>query len=286
MSIRVSVLAENIAGGPRILGEWGWGVLIEVDGQRILFDTGPSISSCHNARTMGIELGQVDKVVLSHSHFDHTGGLHDFLLSRRGKGVSVIAHPHIWSKRYIRAKDEDEYTFMGMPFQRQELESLGARFELATNPVELSENSLTSGEIPMTTDFEKKSIPAFGGLGRYIKDDSGIITDTVLDDMAIIVKTEVGLVVILGCAHRGIINTLRHARNITGIEKIYAVLGGAHLYSESSERVETTIAALKELDVQRMGLCHCTGLKAITRMVQEFGERFFFCSAGTIHQLP
>jgi 7,8-dihydropterin-6-yl-methyl-4-(beta-D-ribofuranosyl)aminobenzene 5'-phosphate synthase len=284
MSIRVSVLSENIAGASGILAEWGWSVLIEVDGQKILFDTGPSISACHNARTMGIELGQVDKVVLSHSHYDHTGGLRDVLLSRRSKEVTVIAHPHIWAIRYNRTKDKDK--FMGMPFQRQELKSLGACFELVTHPVELSENSLTSGEIPITTEFEKKSTPAFGGLGRYMIDDSGITTDTILDDMAIIVKTEAGLVVVLGCAHRGIINTLLHARIITGIERIYAVLGGAHLNSESNERVERTIAALKELDVQRMGLCHCTGLKVITRMAQEFGERFFFCNAGTTHQLP
>lgn len=284
MSIRVSVLSENIAGASGILAEWGWSVLIEVDGQKILFDTGPSISACHNARTMGIELSQVDKVVLSHVHHDHTGGLRDFLLSRRGKEVTVIAHPHIWAIRYTRTKDKDR--FAGMRFQRQDLESLGACFELVTHPVELSENSLTSGEIPITTDFEKKSVPAFGGLGRYMIDDSGITTDTILDDMAIIVKTEAGLVVVLGCAHRGIINTLLHARIITGIERIYAVLGGAHLNSESNERVERTIAALKELDVQRMGLCHCTGLKVITRMAQEFGERFFFCNAGTTHQLP
>lgn len=284
MGIRVSILSENVAGASCILAEFGWSVLIEVDGQKILFDTGPSISVCHNAGTMGIELGQVDKVVLSHSHYDHTGGLREVLLSIRNKEVTVIAHPHIWAIRYNRYEDKDK--FMGMPFQRQELENLGACFDLVTHPVKLSENSLTSGEIPMTTEFESKSVPAFGGLSRYMIDDSGINTDTILDDMAIIVKTEAGLVVVLGCAHRGIINTLRHARNITGIERIYAVLGGAHLISESSERVEKTIAALKELGVQKMGLCHCTGLKAITRMAQEFGERFFFCNAGTTHELP
>ena len=138
----------------------------------------------------------------------------------------------------------------------------------------------------MTTEFENESVPAWGGLGRYMIDGSGIKPDTILDDMAIILNTEAGLVVVLGCAHRGIINTLHHARSVTSVERIYAVLGGAHLISESRERVEKTVAALKELDVQKVGLCHCTGLNAITRMAQEFGERFFFCNAGTTHELP
>jgi 7,8-dihydropterin-6-yl-methyl-4-(beta-D-ribofuranosyl)aminobenzene 5'-phosphate synthase len=138
----------------------------------------------------------------------------------------------------------------------------------------------------MATDFEKSSAPAFGGKGRYRWDDSEIVTDTMLDDQAVLVKTRPGLVIVLGCAHRGIINTLLHACNLSNIDQIYAVIGGAHLISESDERVEKTIAALKELKVQKLGLCHCTGLKAISRLVQVFQDRFFFCNAGTIHTMP
>jgi 7,8-dihydropterin-6-yl-methyl-4-(beta-D-ribofuranosyl)aminobenzene 5'-phosphate synthase len=284
MGIRVSILSENVAGAGRTLAEFGWSVLIETDGQKILLDTGASISACLNARSMGIELNQVDKIVLSHSHFDHSGGLREVLLSMGRKAVDIIAHPHIWAMRYNRHEDKD--VFMGLPFQRQELENLGACFNLVTRPFKLSENAMTSGEIAMTTEFEDTSVPAFGGLSRYMIENSEIKEDTLLDDLAVIVNTEAGLVVVLGCAHRGIINTLYHARNITGVERIYAVIGGAHLISESSKRVEKTIAALKELDVQQMGLCHCTGLNTIARMAQEFGKRFFFCNAGTVHELP
>ena len=284
MGIRVSVLSENIAGTDGIMGEFGWSVLIEVDGQKILFDTGPGISAWYNAGRMGIELGQVNKIVLSHSHHDHTGGLREILRCMPGKEVDVIAHPHIWAMRYNRKDDKDKY--MGMPFRRQELESMGACFKLVTRPLKLSENAMTSGEVAMTIGFENESVPAFGGKGRYMIDGSEIKADAILDDMAIIVKTEDGLVVVLGCAHRGVINTIYHARNITGVEKIHAVLGGAHLISESGGRIEKTIAALKEFDGIKLGLCHCTGLKAITRMAQAFGERFFFCNAGTTHELP
>lgn len=138
----------------------------------------------------------------------------------------------------------------------------------------------------MTTEFERESVPAFGGLGRYLIDESGAKTDTILDDMAIFVKTTAGLVVILGCAHRGVINTLIHARAVTGIDKIHAVVGGSHLVSESGGRLEKTIAALKEFAVERLGLCHCTGPKATARLCEEFQDRFIFCNAGTVHEFP
>jgi 7,8-dihydropterin-6-yl-methyl-4-(beta-D-ribofuranosyl)aminobenzene 5'-phosphate synthase len=103
----------------------------------------------------------------------------------------------------------------------------------------------------------------------------------VMDDKALIIKTEKGLVVILGCAHRGMINTLYHAREIAGVEEIQAVIGGSHLIGASEERLWQSIAALKELGVQKLGLCHCTDLPAISVLAQEFGENFIFNKAGT-----
>jgi len=282
MGVRIGILSENTAGTSYVLAEFGWSVLIETDEVKVLLDTGPSISVCHNADVLGIDLSQVDKIVLSHSHFDHTGGLRQILLKMR-KDIEVIAHPHIWAIRYNRHEDKDK--FMGVPFPRPELENFGAIFNLTTEPVKITKNVMTTGEIPMVTEFEQKSTPAFGGTARLMQDETGLKTDTVLDDLAIIVKTEAGLVVILGCAHRGIINTLYHAQRITGIEKIYAVVGGAHLVSESEERIRQVIIVLKELDIQKLGLCHCTGQPAIAMMVQEFSDRFFFCNAGTTHDL-
>jgi 7,8-dihydropterin-6-yl-methyl-4-(beta-D-ribofuranosyl)aminobenzene 5'-phosphate synthase len=110
--------------------------------------------------------------------------------------------------------------------------------------------------------------------------------DKLLDDQALIINTEPGLVVILGCAHRGIINTLYHAQKLTGEKKIYAVLGGCHLMEATEERVWLTIAALKELGVPRLGFCHCTGLAASAIMAREFGDGFFFNNAGTTISLP
>ena len=119
----------------------------------------------------------------------------------------------------------------------------------------------------------------------FVREDSGWEPDKLLDDQALIVKTEVGLVIILGCAHRGIINTLYHARQLTGVEKIHTVIGGSHLMGVSEERLWQTIDALRGLGIQRMGLCHCTDLPAASLLAQEFSEGFFFNKAGTVIEI-
>ena len=272
MRLDITTLSENTAGTGDWLAEWGLSILVETDGANILLDSGKSISASYNANALGIDPGKIDKIVLSHGHFDHTGGLRQ-VLSKMRKEVEIIAHPDIWQAKYWRQGEMSRY--IGIPFQRQELESLGARFNLTANPVKISDNIMTTGEIPMVTEFEEIDPDAF------IKEDDGWQPDKLLDDLALIINTGAGLVVILGCAHRGIINTLYHAQNLTGVKQIHSVIGGAHLISASEERLRLTIAALKELDVQRLGLCHCTGLPMASVIAHELGDRFFFNNAGT-----
>jgi 7,8-dihydropterin-6-yl-methyl-4-(beta-D-ribofuranosyl)aminobenzene 5'-phosphate synthase len=260
------------------LAEWGLSILVETDGLNILLDTGRSISASYNTDTLEIDLSRIDKIVLSHGHRDHTGGLRQ-VLHRMGKEVEIIAHPDMWTAKYRRRQDEAD-KYVGIPFQRQELESLGARFNLTTKPLKITDSIMTTGEIPMVTEFEKIASNLF------VKEDTGFKPDKLLDDLALIINTEPGLVVILGCAHRGAINTLYHARQITGVKPIYMVLGGAHLINASEEQIQLTITALRELGVQKLGLCHCTGLPAVSHLAQEFGDKFFFSNTGTITELP
>ena len=273
MELQITTLSENTAGLGNFLGEWGLSILVETDGLSILLDTGQSISASHNADISGIDLSKIDRIVLSHGHFDHTGGLRQ-VLRRMVKKTEIIAHPDVWQAKYARREGMAE-RYIGIPFQRQELESLGARFNLTTEPVRITDNIMTTGEIPMVTDYEEIES------NLLVKEGTDFKRDKLLDDQALIINTEPGLVVILGCAHRGIINTLYHAQQLTGVETIHTVLGGCHLIDASEERIWLTIAALKELDVQSLGVSHCTGLPASVIMAHEFGDRFFFNNAGT-----
>jgi 7,8-dihydropterin-6-yl-methyl-4-(beta-D-ribofuranosyl)aminobenzene 5'-phosphate synthase len=277
MGTRITTLSENTA-NLGFLGEWGLSILIEVQGLKILMDTGLSISAVHNADVLNIDLSTVDKIVLSHGHADHTGGLRRVL--QRMDKVEVIAHPDIWVAKYSSIPG-GKFQSAGIPFTREELEGLGASFHLSRQPVEIAEGVFTSGEIPMTTDYEQIDANLFAR-----GEDGSLYPDPLADDLALIIKTEQGLVVILGCAHRGIINTLRHARDLTAEERVYAVIGGCHLVSASPERIERSIAELKGFGVQRLGVSHCTGFGAAARMWQEFGDRFFLNNAGTRFSLP
>ena len=273
MQLQITTLSENTAGLGNFLGEWGLSILIETDEQNILFDTGQSISASHNADLLGIDLSKINKIVLSHGHYDHTGGLRQ-ILRRVRKEIEIIAHPDIWAVKYSRREGQED-KYIGIPFHRQTLESLGARFNLTTEPITITDSIMTTGEVPMVTDYEE--IEPY----LVVKQDDGFIPDKLLDDQAIIINTEPGLVVVLGCAHRGIINTLYHARELTGVKTVHTVLGGCHLMDASEERVRLTLAVLKELGVQRLGVSHCTGLPASVTMAQQFGDKFFFNNAGT-----
>ncbi len=272
MKVRMTTLAENTASSPAMLAELGLSVLIEAGSCAILLDTGQTLSAGHNADVLGTDLAKVDNIVLSHGHFDHTGGLRT-LLQKIGKKVEIVCHPDVWAAKYDIRQDRPE-RFVGIPFEQAELESLGARFTMSREPVVLADNIMTTGEVPMVTDFE--TIDAH----LFVKDGSGFKPDNLLDDQAIVIDSGDGLTVVLGCAHRGMINTLYHAQKLTGVTKINLVVGGSHLIGASEERIWKTIAALKELDVGRLGLCHCTSLPAAAIIAHEFGDAFFFNNAG------
>ena len=273
MSIQITTLSENTAGKVNLIAEWGFSILIETDAQKILFDTGRSFSAACNVITLGIDLSRLDKIVFSHGHADHTGGLLDILKIVKD-GVEVIAHPDIWAAKYVKQPEEAE-KYAGVPFPKEAAETLGASFNLTKEPVWISENIVTSGEIPMITEYEKID-PVV-----YVRDKGELEPDPLWDDQALFLKSEKGLIIILGCAHRGIINTIRHAQKLTGLESIYAVIGGTHLISASPERMDSTIVELLSFGVQKLGVSHCTGLPASAILAHTFGEAFFFNNAGT-----
>jgi 7,8-dihydropterin-6-yl-methyl-4-(beta-D-ribofuranosyl)aminobenzene 5'-phosphate synthase len=277
MPLRITTLSENTAGFPGVLAEWGLSILVETDDLKVLLDTGASISVPRNAPIFGLDLSAIDKIVLSHGHYDHTGGLKE-VLKQVGKQVEVIAHPDIWAQKYARGQGFERY--IGVPFPIEDLENLGASFTMIREPVWITDNIVTTGEIPMTEEFEVLD------RNLYVKENGNWRNDDLLDDRALIIKTDEGLVIILGCAHRGAINTVRHAQEITGVKSIHTVIGGTHLMNASEVRVLRTGIALQELGVQRVGVSHCTGLHSAMLLAQQLGEAFFFNNTGTSITVP
>jgi len=276
MKLCITTLSDNTAGRIGLLAEWGLSILIEAETNKVLLDTGYSISVPRNAHVLGFDLSSIDKIVLSHGHYDHTGGLKEVLV--KTGPTEIIAHPDIWAEKY-RRRDEEE-TYIGIPFSPEELEAFGATFTLSKEPVWITEDIVTTGEIPMVTDYEDIDP------NLYVKEDGQFVPDPFLDDRALIIKTELGLVVVLGCAHRGMINTLHHAREVTGVDVVHTVVGGTHLISASEERILLTAAALHEFGVARVGGSHCTGMPGAVMLAQQLGDTFFFNNAGTRITVP
>jgi 7,8-dihydropterin-6-yl-methyl-4-(beta-D-ribofuranosyl)aminobenzene 5'-phosphate synthase len=193
--------------------------------------------------------------------------------------VEIVAHPDIWEPKYSQRRDKPE-RFIGLPFQLQELESLGAKFMLSHFPVQLTPTIQTTGEIAMTTDFEAVDT------GLVVRTADGWQPDLVKDDLALIAKSSLGLVVILGCAHRGMINTLRQVRKLSGNQKIHLVMGGAHLKDASDEQIWQTVSSLNEMGVAKLAVSHCTGARAIQILSQTYGDNFLFNNTGSVIELP
>jgi len=277
MAVRLTTLCDNLAASLGYVAEWGLSILVEYKDEAVLLDTGGTNSIVRNAIQNGINLDKITRIVLSHGHKDHTGGLRPLFQVLRSKR-QVILHPDAWASKYGSRSEPvgSEMHFIGIPYAREELEHMGAEFSLNRDPVWINDEIVVTGEVPLQTSFESIDKNLFVKIGQ------GYEPDTILDDQAVVVKTSKGLVVVLGCAHHGMINTLMYAREITGDERVHAVVGGTHLFRAGPDQVQQTIAALEEFKVAHLGVSHCTGMYASMDLMQHFEDRFFFNHVGKI----
>ncbi len=277
--LRLTTIAENTSTGKGLVGEWGLSILVEDGEHRFLLDTGASATTMTNVDTLGIDLAGIDAIVLSHGHYDHTGGLLP-MLTRRGSEVRIIAHPELFGPKYSMNRQTKRYRYAGIPYSREALESAGARFELTASPTWLTPDIVASGEEPMSTDFETVAD------GLQLKTAGGYVPDPVLDDQSLYIRTDLGLIVVLGCAHRGMINIIRHGQRLTKTDKVHMVVGGTHLGPASEAQVARSIEELRKIGVDWVGVSHCTGLAVASRLDRELPGRFFFNNTGRIITFP
>ncbi|RPJ42607.1 MAG: MBL fold metallo-hydrolase [Deltaproteobacteria bacterium] len=276
MKTRITIVCENTASIQGGLGEHGFSAYLETERGKFLFDTGRGISLIPNLLTFGKDPLAIQKIILSHGHHDHTGGLPAIL--ELLTGVEVWGHPDIFSLRYkITRKGNKEFNrFVGMKFHRAYLESLGARFLLEKGFRTITQDMYLTGEIPRLTSFEK------GDPGLFAESEGRLIPDPIADDNSMVIDSPKGLVLLLGCAHAGLINILEYVLKQTRRDEVYAVIGGTHLDFSSLPQLDETIAALKKFNVKRIGVSHCTGLKPAGRLQAAFGEDFFYCNVGHV----
>jgi 7,8-dihydropterin-6-yl-methyl-4-(beta-D-ribofuranosyl)aminobenzene 5'-phosphate synthase len=248
----------------------------------VLFDTGyTKFGVPHNLEVMGIDLAGIEAIVMSHGHMDHTGSLYPILESL-GRPVPVVVHPEgFHTPRYFGLNDGRKLRFP-VTLSKEDLVRFGGEVLESREPVLLADgNVLVTGEVERTTPFEK-GLPN-ATLERNGKEEK----DPIRDDQALVIHLKgKGLVIVSGCAHAGIVNTVLHAKKITGVNKVYAVIGGFHLSGPTFEPIiEQTVKALKEMNLKMIVPMHCTGWKAIQRFSEAFPDSFVLNSVGTTFSL-
>lgn len=270
--VKVSVVVENTAGKDGTIAEHGMCFWLETGSTYVIFDTGQGGVLLHNAGIMGISLEQAEFVALSHGHYDHIGGLKTVLqLSHNPK---VYAHPAAFQPKFA-CNEYGQSRKTGMPAMNEKsVRKLADDIIFTIKPTQITDSLFVTGEIPRITEFEDTG-------GPFFLDEGCIKPDPFLDDQALFFESSRGIVVLLGCAHAGVINTLLYIQQLTHGKPIHAVMGGMHLLSASRERMIKTIEHLSRINPDLLGPVHCTGQAATAELWEAFPQKCFSCPVGT-----
>ena len=275
METHVTVLCENSVGEIGLIGEHGFSSFIERADEKFLFDTGPGMSLPHNVKALMKGLPGVSEIMLSHGHRDHTGGLKWAV--EQVPGVEIVAHPDIFIEHMAAnpKKPDEQPRRVGCAFDQESLEQLGARFRFVSLTTELRPG------LWFVTGIKRKPDQQPHDPRLVTPEGERLISDPMTDDASLLFERQGPPVLLLGCAHAGVMNILDHLEQEMGINKLYAVLGGTHLKFFSPEYIPRVIDRLEAFSVELVGVSHCTGWKAQVELAKHFGDRFVPASVGS-----
>lgn len=283
----ITILIDNTAGGMGTVGEAGFSALAEIgysngDSRKILFDTGPTGSNLlHNLKAINKDLSGLDCVVFSHGHWDHVWGVSE-LFPLDNPETFLFCHPAALDYKYVPIEqDAAEIKSIHKVISPEELRKL---IPVRTNSeiVELFPGVFSTGEIPRQNPHEVLSEK----LSRImVEGTSGTEVDKIQEDLSLIFKLVDGSIVILtGCCHAGVVNTIRHAAEIIPFTKIAGLIGGLHLFDAPQTRLDFTVQELSNYTIREIGACHCTGPRGIHVLKNAFAENFRDVEVGTVFE--
>jgi 7,8-dihydropterin-6-yl-methyl-4-(beta-D-ribofuranosyl)aminobenzene 5'-phosphate synthase len=262
-ALKVTILSTMLADDG--IGEWGFSALVEADGYRVLVDTGDRPDTVfQNAKELGIDLSTVSEVVLTHNHADHVGGLITLRREMMKKNPSALSRVHV-AKGIFYSRPSAKGESNTMLAIKQEYEATGGKFIEHDKAGEIFPGGWLTGPVPRVYPERNWSVTG------KVKTPDGLVEDNIPEDQSLVINTPQGLILISGCGHAGIVNTLTMARGEFPNQPVYAVLGGFHLFAATDTQVDWTADKLKEFGTSYLLGAHCTGIESVYRIRQRLG---------------
>jgi 7,8-dihydropterin-6-yl-methyl-4-(beta-D-ribofuranosyl)aminobenzene 5'-phosphate synthase len=271
-TLKITILSTMLADDG--IGEWGFSALVESDGRKILFDTGAHPNTVlENAKELKIDLSDVQDVVLSHFHDDHTTGLMTLRNELSKKNPAALSRVHVAKGIFLERRGKDTNPMLAV---KKEFEATGGKFIEHDKVDEIFPGVWLTGPVPRV--YPEKNYPA----GIEVKEDGKWVEDNVPDDQSLVFNTDRGFVLLAGCGHSGLINTLTYARKEIRHAPVDAAIGGFHLYNASDETLDWTADKLKEFQTAQLMGAHCTGIESVYYLRRRMGLNRHNCVVGTI----